>query len=145
MTDLFLENLKLIILFLLIGSIIGLSHVSGENLTKMKRAIRERRWREIGSIAASLATGAENVAATYRNLMKPKASGSARQMDRVQAGAGTPTIASRLREMFDGRLCVNIFDAIAEARAQKAMIEAELYQKRYLHSSKNDDDLPIIR
>ena len=55
MTDLFLENLKLIILFLLIGSIIiGLSHVSGENLTKMKRAIRERRWREIGSIAASL-------------------------------------------------------------------------------------------
>ena len=29
-----LENLKLIILFLLIGSIIGLSHLTGENLTK---------------------------------------------------------------------------------------------------------------
>ena len=85
--------------------------------------------------------------ATYRNSNKPKTSGRARQMDRVQAGAGTPTIASRLRKMFvaAGRLCVNIFDAIAEARVQKAMIEAELYQKRYLHSSKNDDDLPVIR
>ena len=85
--------------------------------------------------------------ATYRNSNKPKASGRARQMDRVQAGVGTPTIACRLRKMFAaaGRLCVNIFDAIAEARVQKAIIEAELYQKRYLHSSKNDDDLPIIR
>jgi len=54
MTDLLLENLKLIILFLLIGSIMGLSHLSGENLTKMKRAIHGRRWREIGSITASL-------------------------------------------------------------------------------------------
>jgi hypothetical protein len=44
-----------------------------------------------------------------------------------------------------GRLCLNIFDAIAEARAQKAMIEAELYLNRYRHTSKNDDDLPIVR
>jgi hypothetical protein len=34
MTALMLENLKLIVLFLLIASIIGLSHLSGENLTK---------------------------------------------------------------------------------------------------------------
>jgi len=54
MTDLLLENFKLVVLFLLIGSIIGLSHLSGENLTKMKRVIHGRRWREIGSIAASL-------------------------------------------------------------------------------------------
>jgi hypothetical protein len=53
MTDLLLENFKLIVLFLLIGSIVGLSHFSGENLTTMRRAIH-RRWREIGSIAASL-------------------------------------------------------------------------------------------
>jgi hypothetical protein len=68
-------------------------------------------------------------------------------MDRVQAGAGTPTIGSRLRKTFAtaGRLCVNILDAIAEARVQKAMIEAELYRNRYMHSSKNDDDLPVIR
>jgi hypothetical protein len=44
-----------------------------------------------------------------------------------------------------GRLCLNIFGAIAEARAQKAMIEAELYLNRYRHTSKNDDDLPIVR
>jgi hypothetical protein len=25
------------------------------------------------------------------------------------------------------------------------MIEAELYRKRYFHTSKNDDDLPIVR
>ena len=36
-------------------------------------------------------------------------------------------------------------EAIAEARVQKAIIEAELYRNRYLHSSKNDDDLPIVR
>ena len=52
MAALMLENLKLIILFLLIGSIIGLSHLRGENLTDMKRAIRSRRWRKIRSITA---------------------------------------------------------------------------------------------
>jgi hypothetical protein len=41
MTAFVLENLKLIMLFLLIGSIIGLSHLSGENLTKNKT----RAWR----------------------------------------------------------------------------------------------------
>jgi hypothetical protein len=40
MTTLMLENLKLIVLFLLIGSVIGLSHFSGENPTKMKRKSR---------------------------------------------------------------------------------------------------------
>ena len=34
---------------------------------------------------------------------------------------------------------------ISEARMQKALIEAELYRNRYKHSSKNDDDLPIVR
>jgi hypothetical protein len=41
MTAFVLENLKLIMPFLLIGSIIGLSHLSGENLTKNKT----RAWR----------------------------------------------------------------------------------------------------
>jgi hypothetical protein len=40
MTVLVLENLKLIVLFLLIGSIIGLSRLSGENLTKNETRIR---------------------------------------------------------------------------------------------------------
>ena len=35
--------------------------------------------------------------------------------------------------------------AIAEARMQRTLIEAELYRNRYKHSSKNDDDLPIVR
>jgi hypothetical protein len=44
-----------------------------------------------------------------------------------------------------GRRCFDIIEAIAEARMHGAMIEAELYLKRYRHSSKNDDDLPVLR
>jgi hypothetical protein len=40
MTALTLENIKLIILLLLVGSVIGLSHLSGENLTKNETRIR---------------------------------------------------------------------------------------------------------
>ena len=54
MAALMLENLKLIILFLLISSIIGLSHLNGENLTKLKLAFHSRRWREILSLTAGL-------------------------------------------------------------------------------------------
>ena len=35
--------------------------------------------------------------------------------------------------------------AVSEARLQQAKIEVELYRNRYKHSSKNDDDLPIVR
>ena len=34
---------------------------------------------------------------------------------------------------------------IAEARMQRALLEAELYLNRYSHASKNDDDLPVVR
>jgi hypothetical protein len=83
---------------------------------------------------------------TYPNSNKPNASGSGSKKNATHIGSA-PTIASRLHKMFAaaGRLCLNIFDAIAEARAQKAMIEAELYLNRYRHTSKNDDDLPVIR
>ena len=83
---------------------------------------------------------------TYPNSIKPRASGHAPKKNGPQAGR-VLTTSSRLRTMFaaSGRLCVNIFDAIAEARVQKAMIEAELYLNRYKHTSKNDDDLPIVR
>ena len=43
------------------------------------------------------------------------------------------------------RRCIDVFEAIAEARMQRAMIEAEMYLNRYKHSSKNDDDLPVLR
>ena len=35
--------------------------------------------------------------------------------------------------------------ALAEQRIHRSLIEAELYLNRYKHSSKNDDDLPIVR
>jgi hypothetical protein len=50
----------------------------------------------------------------------------------------------RVLEAF-GRRCIDVFEAIAEARMHRAMIEAELYLKRYKHSSKNDDDLPVLK
>ena len=83
---------------------------------------------------------------TYRISIRSKASSRAGQTGWAQAGV-VPTIVSRLRKMFaaGGRWCVSIFDAIAEARVQKAMIEAELYLNRYKHTSKNDDDLPVLR
>ena len=37
---------KLAILFLLIGCVIGLSHLNEENLGRMRRQIVDRRWRE---------------------------------------------------------------------------------------------------
>ena len=58
-----------------------------------------------------------------------------------------PIITLRLRDFLvkAGRWLANVFDAIAEARVQRAMIEAQLYLDRYKHASKNDDDLPIVR
>ena len=59
----------------------------------------------------------------------------------------TTTFVSGLRSALAafGRYLVRVFDAIGEARVHRAMIEVELYRGRYLHSSKNDDDLPIVR
>lgn len=83
---------------------------------------------------------------TFSNSNKPNASGSASKKNATHTGSA-PIVVGRLHKMLAaaGRLCLNIFDAIAEARAQKAMIEAELYLNRYRHTSKNDDDLPIVR
>ena len=38
---------KLTMVFLLIGTIVGLSHLSRENLTEMKSEFDDRRWRSI--------------------------------------------------------------------------------------------------
>jgi len=53
----------------------------------------------------------------------------------------------RLRKLLTnfGHRCADIIEAVAEARLHRAMIEAELYLKRCKHSSKNDDDLPVLR
>jgi hypothetical protein len=47
--------------------------------------------------------------------------------------ASAPDLFSRLR------------DAIMEARENRRKLEAELFRNRYHLSSKNDNDLPIVR
>ena len=37
---------KLTLLFMLIGAVVGLSHLSEENLGRMRRQLVDRRWRE---------------------------------------------------------------------------------------------------
>ena len=56
-------------------------------------------------------------------------------------------VEGRLRRVFAtfGHRCVDVIEAIAEAHMHRAMIEAELYLRRYKHASKNDDDLPVLR
>jgi len=41
-------------------------------------------------------------------------------------------------------LLVRTSNAYAEARMQRAMIEVQLYRRHYRHSSKNDDELPMV-
>ncbi len=38
---------KLTILFLLVGCVIGLSHLSEENLGRMRRQLVSRKWRQL--------------------------------------------------------------------------------------------------
>jgi hypothetical protein len=42
-------------------------------------------------------------------------------------------------------LVSHLRDVIAEVRENRRKIETELFRNRYHHSSKNDDDLPIVR
>ena len=44
-----------------------------------------------------------------------------------------------------GRMLRLAAEAVAEAHIQRAKLEAEFYLRRYKHTSKNDDDLPIVR
>jgi len=84
----------------------------------------------------------------YPNSNKSKSSGRVSKKPATQAKSGTAlTIARRLRNALAaaGRMIVTVYETIGEARLQKAMIEAELYRNRYMHTSKNDDDLPIVR
>jgi hypothetical protein len=42
-------------------------------------------------------------------------------------------------------LLSNLQRTVAQARADRARVEAELFRGRYHLSSKNDDDLPLVR
>ncbi len=85
---------------------------------------------------------------TYQNSNKAKVPNRASKKRGTQTKfRAEPTFSHRLRNTLaaTGRLIVNVYEAIGEARLQKAILEAELYRNRYMHTSKNDDDLPIAR
>jgi hypothetical protein len=42
-------------------------------------------------------------------------------------------------------LMTRLQQSVAQARADRARVEAELFHGRYHLSSKNDDDLPLVR
>jgi len=83
--------------------------------------------------------------ATYQNSNKSKSSGRVSQKRAMPAKSGTARRRIRNTLAATGRMIVTVYEAIGEARLQKAMIEAELYRSRYMHTSKNDDDLPVVR
>ena len=81
----------------------------------------------------------------HRKTVEIPATGG--QADRTTIASLVPAIAGFLRKAIRSgtRLLLHVVEVMAEARLQRAAIEAELYLNRYKHSSKNDDDLPIVR
>jgi hypothetical protein len=85
-----------------------------------------------------------SVIAHKKSAEIPAAAG---QTNRPAIAYPVSAIVGSLRKTVMGgiRLFMHIVEINAEARQHKAAIEAELYLNRYKHSSKNDDDLPIVR
>ena len=83
----------------------------------------------------------------HRNLKAVKLLTTTGRAERPSVALAITTFVGAARKaiMKGVRLFVQAAQAIAEARMHKAAIEAELYRNRYKHSSKNDDDLPIVR
>jgi len=55
LTDFALENAKLIMLFALIGAIIGLSHLDAKKLAALKSALSRQLWRGFGRMSKASA------------------------------------------------------------------------------------------
>jgi hypothetical protein len=72
---------------------------------------------------------------------------AAGHVDRAAIAAPVAAVVRFLRKAIvaSAKFFVRTMQAVAEARLQQAKIELELYHNRYKHSSKNDDDLPIVR
>jgi hypothetical protein len=81
---------------------------------------------------------------TRKDLEFAAASG---RTDRAPILSAVSFAAGIARKMLvkSARLLMHAAEATVEARMQRAAIEAELYLNRYKHSSKNDDDLPVVR
>jgi hypothetical protein len=84
-----------------------------------------------------------SVIAHGKNVALSTAAG---QANRATIASAVSAIVSFLRKAIGSgtRLLLHAVEIIAEARMQRAAIEAELYLNRYKHSSKNDDHLPIV-
>ena len=143
MTALVLENLKLIMLFMLIGSHYWPFAPRGgkANAGAPESGFAATAGLRIGS---PLEERKMSVIAHRKNVEIPAAAG---QTDRAAIASSVPAIVSFLRKAIGSgaRLLMHVVEVIAEARMHRAAIEAELYLNRYKHSSKNDDDLPIVR
>jgi hypothetical protein len=65
----------------------------------------------------------------------------------ASTGKRLSTIVGFIREITTSaaKRFMPAMEIVSEAQMQKALIETELYRNRYKHSSKNDDDLPIVR
>ena len=59
------------------------------------------------------------------------------------AHAGQRLFSRAVASAFDHLL--RFRNVMVEVRESRRKIEAELFRNRYHHSSKNDDDLPIVR
>ena len=84
---------------------------------------------------------------TPRNLKAAKPIAAPVRAERVAVALTITAFVGAARKaiMKVGRLISRTAQAVSEARMQRAAIEAELYLNRYKHSSKNDDDLPVVR
>jgi hypothetical protein len=95
-------------------------------------------------IGSSLEESNMSVIANRKSVENPATAGQA-----VRGAIASPVsaIAGFLHKTIKcgTRLLVYIVEVNAEARQHKAAIEAELYLNHYKHSSKNDDDLPVVR
>jgi hypothetical protein len=83
----------------------------------------------------------------HRNLKAVKLLAATGRAERASVALAITAIVDLVRNAIarGARLLMHAVQAVAEARIQRAAIEAELYHNRYKHSSKNDDDLPIVR
>lgn len=83
----------------------------------------------------------------HRNLKAVKLLAATGRTERASVALAITAIVSPVQKaiMQGARLFSHAVQALAEARMQRAAIEAELYLNRYIHSSKNDDDLPIVQ
>jgi hypothetical protein len=79
-----------------------------------------------------------------RNVAIPATVGQANGTT-IASTVSATVIFVRKAMVGSAKFFVRTMQAVTEARMHQVAIEVELYRNRYKHSSKNDDDLPIVR